>query len=69
MATTKKAAATKTKATVSVPKTLSVGSRPGAKFETLVKDLQTALGKVGCRGCRSGIDKIVIGDIVQQKLR
>ena len=66
---TKKAAVAKPKAPIKMPKSLAVGSSPGAKFETMVKNLQTALGKVGCRGCRSGIDKIVIGDIVQQKVR
>ena len=63
MATKKSAKAASTKKPA-VPRTLNVGSRPSAKLPTIIKDLETALGKVGCRGCRSGIDKIVIGDPV-----
>lgn len=67
MATAKKA--TKATAKVAVPKTLAVASRPGAKLTTIIKDIETALGKVGCRACRSGIDKIVIGDPVMNKTK
>ena len=59
---TKKAAKPTKKAVV--PKTLTVTSGRGAKFPTIVRDLERALGRVGCRGCRSGIDKIVIADPV-----
>ncbi|HEY3038077.1 MAG TPA: hypothetical protein VGJ66_05030 [Pyrinomonadaceae bacterium] len=61
---TKKAAKSAKSAAVVRPKTLTVASRPGAKLPTIVRDLEVALGKVGCRGCRSGIDKIIIGDPV-----
>jgi hypothetical protein len=63
MATKKSAKSASTKKPA-VPKTLTVGSRPTAKLPTIIRDLETALGRVGCRGCRSGIDKIVIGDPV-----
>jgi len=65
MPTTKKAAkSTKKAAVIRPPKTLTVYSRPSAKLPTIIRDLEVALGRVGCRGCRSGIDKIIIADPV-----
>lgn len=61
---TKKAATSTKKAIAKPPRTLTVSSRPGAKLPTIIKDIEVALGRVGCRGCRSGIDKIVITDPV-----
>jgi hypothetical protein len=61
---TKKAAKSTKKAIAKPPKTLTVTSGRGAKLPTIVRDLERALGRVGCRGCRSGIDKIVITDPV-----
>jgi hypothetical protein len=70
MPTSKKAAKSSKKAgPVSRPKTLTISSRPGAKLPTIIKDMEVALGKVGCRGCRSGIDKIIIGDTVMKSTK
>ena len=53
---------------IAVPITqVSIGSKPTASFEVLVKDLRTVLGKLGCEGCRSGLDKIVLEDIVSRR--
>ena len=70
MPTSKKAAKSSKKAgPVARPKTLNVSSRPGAKLPTIIKDIEVALGRVGCRGCRSGIDKIIIGDFVMKSTK
>lgn len=65
---TSKKAAKSTKAT-SRPKTLRVSSRQGAKLPTIVKDLRLALGEIGCLGCRSGIDRIIIADPVIRNIK
>lgn len=57
------------KATKIMPKTLSVSSSPGAPLKQIIRDVELALGKVGCRGCRSGIDKIIIGDLVTKGIK
>ena len=66
MPTSKKAAKSTKKAP---PKTLRVSSRKGAKLTTIVKDLRLALGEIGCLGCRSGIDRIIIADPVIRNIR
>lgn len=71
MPTSKKAAAKggSKKAVVAVPRTLTIGTGKNAQLPQIIKNLEVALGKVGCRGCRSGIDKIVIGDLVQKGIK
>ena len=67
MPASKKAAAkggSKKAIAITRPKTLTVGTGRSALLPQIIKNLEVALGKVGCRGCRSGIDRIVIGDLV-----
>jgi hypothetical protein len=65
----KKAVKAAPKAAIKVPKTLNVASSPKSSLSTIMKNVEVALGKVGCRGCRSGIDKIIIGDLVQKGIK
>jgi hypothetical protein len=71
MPTTKKAAAKggSKKAAAARPRNLTVGTGRNAKFPQIVRNLEVALGKIGCRGCRSGLDKIVIGDTVMKGIK
>jgi hypothetical protein len=70
MPTSKKAAkSTKKAGPITRPRTLNVPSKSTAKLPTIIKDIEVALGKVGCRGCRSGIDKIIIGDAVMHSTK
>ncbi len=69
MPTSKKAAKSTTKTAKRRPKTLRVSSRKGAKLTTIVKDLRLAFGEIGCLGCRSGIDRIIIADPVIRNIR
>ena len=69
MPASKKAAAKKgSKKAVAIPRsrTLSVGTGRNAQLPQIIKNLEVALGKIGCRGCRSGLDKITIGDTVMK---
>lgn len=53
---------------LSVPVTeLRIASKPNASFDVLIKDLRSALGKLGCEGCRSGLERIVLGDLIRQR--
>ena len=52
-----------------IPKTLTIASGKGASLATITRNLEIALGRIGCRACRSGIDKIVIGDRVINRIR
>lgn len=53
---------------LAVPVTeIRLASKPNAPFEALIKDMRTALGKLGCEGCRSGLERIVLGDQIRQR--
>lgn len=71
MPTTKKAAAKggSKKAVVAKPRSLTVGTGKNSQLPQIVKNLEVALGKIGCRACRSGLDKIVIGDLVMKGIK
>jgi hypothetical protein len=71
MPTSKKATAKggSKKAAAPKRKSLTVGSGKNSSLPQIVKNLEVALGRIGCRGCRSGLDKIVIGDLVMKKTR
>lgn len=45
-------------------KDLRVLAGRNAGIKDIQKALERALGLIGCRGCRSGIDRIVFDDIV-----
>ena len=47
-------------------KSLSVPTSRNAKLATLVTDIRRALGKTACGGCRSGIDRIILQDRINQ---
>lgn len=56
------------KTRVAVPVTeIRLASKPNASFDSLVKDLRTALGKLGCEGCRSGLDRIILEDLIRRR--
>ncbi len=71
MPASKKAAAKggSKKAVVTKARNLTVGTGKNAQLPQIVKNLEVALGKIGCRGCRSGLDKIVIGDLVMKGIK
>jgi len=54
------------KAALTRPRTLNVGTGRNAQLPQIIKNLEVALGRIGCRGCRSGLDKITIGDTVMK---
>jgi hypothetical protein len=68
MAITKKTAVKKTatKAAGAGVKTLTVPTSRSAKITTLITDIRKALGRTACGGCRSGIDRIILQDRINQ---
>lgn len=56
------------KSRLAIPVTeIRIGSKPTAPFDSLIKDLRVALGKLGCEGCRSGLDRIILEDMVRRR--
>jgi hypothetical protein len=51
------------------PRSLTVGTGRHARLPELVREMEKALGRIGCEGCRSGLDKIVLGDRVINRIR
>ena len=50
-------------------RSLLVPTKRAAKLPELVREMEKALGRIGCRGCRSGLDRIVLGDRVINRIR
>ena len=59
-------AISKTRLSVPVSE-IRLASKPTTSFDALVKDLRTALGKLGCEGCRSGLDRIILEDAIRRR--
>jgi hypothetical protein len=68
MPTTKKAAS-KSKKAPARPKSLNIATKPGSRLPVIVRNLERALGRIGCQACLSGINRIVIGDVVMSKIK
>ena len=67
MATSKKGGAKS--AAAGIGKVLKVAAPPNAKLPSLARAVERAFGKTACRGCRSGIDRIVFEDPAMQKIK
>lgn len=68
MAVAKKTTAKKTatKAASAGVRSLTVPTSRSAKITTLITDIRKALGRTACGGCRSGIDRLVFQDRINQ---